>query len=174
MIRDHLLRYADIAAGLAIQYIPQLLLALIVLWVGFKLTGIATNAAERTLAHQKVDRSLAGFLTSLISIGLKAIVLISVATMVGIQTTSLIALLGAAGLAVGLSLQGSLSNFAGGMLILLFKPFEVGHDIEAQGHRGTVERIEIFTTILRKESCIVIIPNGVLSNGVVVNHTLGG
>jgi small conductance mechanosensitive channel len=95
---------------------------------------------------------------------------IAVASMVGIQTTSFIAVLGAAGLAVGLALQGSLANFAGGVLILLFKPFKVGDVIEAQGHLGVVKQIQIFNTILTTgDNRIVIIPNGPLSNGSLVN-----
>ena len=102
--------------------------------------------------------------------GLKGLLLISVASMVGIATTSFVAVLGAAGLAIGLALQGSLSNFAGGVLILIFKPFKVGDLIEGGGHLGVVKEIQIFNTILTTaDNRRVIIPNGVLSNNSLIN-----
>lgn len=127
------------------------------------------------MSKKDTDPSLVSFLTSLVSIGLKALLLISVAEMVGIQTTSFIAILGAAGLAVGLALQGTLANFAGGVLILLFKPYKVGHLIEAQGHTGWVKEIQIFVSILTTpDNKTVIIPNGAISNGNITNYsTLG-
>ena len=163
----------NLAIALALQYLPKALLALLTLWIGFRLTAVAQRLTNKALQLRHVDRSLAGFLESIVSIGLKALVIITVATMIGVQTTSFIALLGAVGLAVGLSLQGSLSNLAGGVLIILFKPFSVGDVIEAQGHKGTVRTIELFTTILKTdgEKGVVIIPNGPLSNAVIVNHT---
>jgi small conductance mechanosensitive channel len=108
----------------------------------------------------------------MISVLLKVMLLITVAGMVGIQTTSFIALIGAAGLAVGLALQGTLANFAGGVLILIFKPYTVGQLIEAQGYIGVVKEIQIFVTILTTpENKMVIIPNGAMSNGNIVNYT---
>ncbi len=163
----------NLAISLCLQYLPQAFLALLTLWVGFRLTAVAERITSKALQLRHVDRSLAGFLESMVSIGLKALIIITVATMVGVQTTSFIALLGAVGLAVGLSLQGSLSNLAGGVLIILFKPFSVGDVIQAQGHTGTVHTIELFTTILKTdaEKGAVIIPNGPLSNAVIVNHS---
>jgi small conductance mechanosensitive channel len=156
----------------ATLYLPKALLAVIVLLVGFRLVRVVVDIACRGLKH--VDPSLRSFVESMISIGLKALILISVASMVGIQTTSFVAVIGAASLAVGLSLQGSLSNLAGGFLILFFKPFRVGDRIEAQNQKGTVERIELFTTLMRTdEDKIAIIPNGLLSNSVIVNVTRG-
>ncbi|EGG98166.1 Small-conductance mechanosensitive channel [gamma proteobacterium IMCC2047] len=103
---------------------------------------------------------------------LKALLLVSVASMVGIETTSFIAVLGAAGLAIGLALQGSLSNFAGGVLLLLFKPYKVGDVIETQGHIGTVNSIQIFTTVLKTPgNKTIIIPNGPVANGSIVNYS---
>ena len=101
------------------------------------------------MAHANVELSLQKFLASLLSILLKVVLLISVASMVGVELTSLIALIGAAGLAVGLALQGSLANFAGGVLILLFRPIKVGDFIDAQGHMGKVDAIRVFNTILK-------------------------
>ena len=122
------------------------------------------------MVKANAEPTLARFLHSIASIFLKAIMLVIFASMVGVETTSLIALLGAAGLAVGLALQGSLSNFAGGVLILFFKPFKAGDEIEAQGYRGVVQEIQIFNTILlTRDNEKIIIPNGSLSNGCVKN-----
>ena len=122
--------------------------------------------------RSEVEQTLQRFLLSLSNTMLKALLIISVASMVGIETTSFIAILGAAGLAVGLALQGSLSNFAGGVLILLFKPFKAGDFIEAQGEAGVVEEIQIFTTMLKTgDNKTVIIPNGPLANGNITNYS---
>jgi len=163
--------YLQVFGAMVVQYVPRLLLALAVLWVGFFLVRIVTGAMDRAFSHQRLDRTLAEFLKSFVSIVLKILVIVTVATMVGVQTASFIALIGAASLAVGLSLQGSLSNFAGGILILTFKPFKVGDEIEALGHKGVVARIEIFYTLVEKGDGTAIVPNGALSNGVIVNHS---
>ena len=120
----------------------------------------------------KVEISLQRFLISLIAVGLKVLLLISVASMVGIATTSFIAMLGAATFAVGMALQGSLSNFAGGVLILLLKPFKVGDAIEAQGFVGKVHEIQIFNTLVKTfDNKMIYIPNGSLSNGNITNYS---
>ena len=169
---DHLLTFANQIVAMAIAYAPHLLLALLTLWIGFRLASFGIRAVNRALTLRRVDPTLATFLLSLISIGLKVLILISVAMMVGIQMTSFIAVIGAATLAVGMSLQGSLSNFAGGMLILFLKPFRVGDDIEGMTQRGIVEKIEMFNTTLRREDGTkVFLPNGALSNCVIVNHS---
>ena len=127
------------------------------------------------MKRRSVDISLRTFLRSLLSIGLKVILLITVAGMMGIQTTSLVTILGAAGLAIGLALQGSLSNFAGGVLILVFKPYRVGDTIEALGQKGEVKEIQIFNTILLTvENRTVILPNGSVSNSLIVNQSKQG
>lgn len=162
--------YLEIFGGMVIQYVPRVLLALITLWVGFAMVGLVTKAMDKTLHYQRMDRTLTEFLKSFVSIVLKILVVVTVANMIGVQMASFIALIGAAGLAVGLSLQGSLGNFAGGILILTFKPFKVGDEIEAQGQRGEVQRIEMFSTVLKHGEGTIIIPNGALSNGVIVNH----
>ncbi|MBI1185022.1 mechanosensitive ion channel [bacterium] len=154
---------------------PTALLAIISLLIGLWLINRITKLARKMMHHKHTDPSLIAFLSSMISIGLKVLLLISVAGMVGIQTTSFVAVLGAAGLAVGLALQGTLGNFAGGVLVLLFKPFKVGHLIEAQGHTGWVKDIQIFVTILNTpDNKTIIIPNGAISNGNITNYsTLG-
>ncbi len=166
-------KYADQFVSMAMVYLPQALLALVVLVIGFYLVRIAVSIMDKALTTQRVDRTLAGFLHSMVTIVLKVLILITVAMMVGIQMTSFIAILGAASLAVGLSLQGSLSNLSGGILILFFKPFQVGDDIEAQGQRGTVHKIEIFSTLMKSAdgTKMIIIPNGALSNSVIGNYS---
>jgi small conductance mechanosensitive channel len=115
------------------------------------------------------------FLTSIVRLALRILLIITVAGMVGFQTTSFIAILGAAGLAIGLALQGTLANFAGGVLILIFKPFKVGDTIEAQGQKGVVKEIQIFNTILLTgKGETVILPNGAVSNGTIINVTSDG
>lgn len=123
------------------------------------------------MTKSKTDQPLISFIGNLLSWGLKALLLISVASMVGIETTSFIAVLGA----VGLALQGSLANFAGGVLVILFKPYKVSDLIEAKGHLGVVKEIQVFTTILTSlENKRIIIPNGAMSNGSITNISAEG
>ncbi len=153
-----------------IDWGTKILMAVVALIIGFWLVGKITGLVRRALIKREVDPSLQGFLSGLVNILLKAAVFISVASMVGIETTSFVAMLGAAGLAVGLALQGSLANFAGGVLILLFKPFKVGDLIEGQGHFGVVKDINVFVTTLESpDSKKIIIPNGPLANGSITN-----
>lgn len=117
-----------------------------------------------------MEPSLSGFLRSLVGIVFKAILIISVAEMVGVETTSFVAILAAGGLAIGLALQGSLANFAGGVLILLFKPYRVGDFIDAQGIAGVVREIQIFNTVITTgDNKRIIVPNGAISNGIITN-----
>ncbi len=163
-------RYTDQAIALAIAYGPKLVLALLTLVIGWRLIKVASNLLDRTMDKHNVDLTLQKFVLSISSILLKILLLVSVASMVGIATTSLIAVLGAAGLAVGLALQGSLSNFAGSMVILFFKPFAIGDVIEAQGYTGKVKEIQMFTTtITTPDNQRIIIPNALLSNGCIKN-----
>src|SRR5690606_8415190 len=157
---------------LVISYGSQLLLALVTLLVGWWIVGRVTRAVQAMLQRRNVDPTLHSFIGTLVNIGLKALLLISVAGMVGVETTSFIALIGAAGLAVGLALQGSLANFAGGILILVLRPIRVGEYIQAQGVEGTVDNIQIFHTILKTaDNKTVVVPNGALSNGSIVNFS---
>ena len=160
--------YADRLKDLAALYLPRVALALVVLTIGWYVIGWLSRLVS--VAVDRLDVSLRSFLTSLFSIALKVMLLVSVAGMVGIETTSFVAILGAASLAVGLALQGTLANFAGGVLLLIFKPFTVGDSIESQGKSGTVQAIQIFNTILlTSQGDTVILPNGATSNGVIVN-----
>ena len=167
--------YTDDAIALVMQYAPQVVLAIVVLIVGLWVINRLVSVMGKMMKKRGFDESLQPFIKSLVGIGLKAMLLISVASMVGIETTSFVAVIGAAGLAVGLALQGTLANFAGGVLILMFKPYKVGDLIEAQGHLGNVKEIQIFVTILNTpESKTVIIPNGAISNGNITNYATEG
>ena len=157
------------------MFAPKLLWALCALLIGLWLIKRISLIAEKAMLKRQLEVSLKTFLKSLLSIGLKIILIVIVAGMLGIGTTSFVTILGAAGLAIGLALQGSLANFAGGVLILIFKPFKVGDTIEAQNMIGEVKEIQIFNTILLTlENKTVILPNGPLSNGVIVNNTRFG
>jgi len=164
--------YWEGAQGMVIDYGMKLVYAIIVLVVGLWIIKAISNGFRKLMLNRKIDASLVPFLTSLINMVLKVLLVITVMSMLGIQMTSFIALLGAAGLAVGMALSGTLQNFAGGVMILIFKPFKVGDFIDAQGFQGTVHEIQIFITILLTlDNKTVIIPNGGLSNGSVVNYS---
>jgi small conductance mechanosensitive channel len=170
---DQMVGYVDTAVEVTMTYGPQLLLAIIVLIVGLWIINRFVRVMGKGMERSNTEPTLAKFLTSLVSIGLKALLLISVASMVGIATTSFIAILGAAGLAVGLALQGSLANFAGGVLVLMFRPFKVGDFVEAAGVSGTIHEIQIFNTIMKTpDNKVIIVPNGAVSNGIITNYSL--
>lgn len=165
-------KYLDLIREFILSYGLKILGAIIALIIGLWIIRILTRTLARLMEKRDVDQSLRGFLKSLFSITLKILLIISVASMVGIAMTSFIAILAAAGLAVGMALSGTLQNFAGGVMILLFKPFKVGDFIDAQGHMGTVREIQIFNTILKTpDNKTIIIPNGGLSNGSMVNFS---
>ena len=169
---DGLTVYMDQAVGLLVDYGPNVLLALLTLFIGLWLIKLLGKGITKAMDKASLEISLKKFLLSLVSILLKVLLVISVVSMLGVEMTSFIALLGAAGLAVGLALQGSLANFAGGVLILLFKPFKVGDFIDAQGYMGTVHAIQVFNTILKTpDNKTIFIPNGNLSNGSLTNFT---
>jgi len=156
--------------NIAITYLPKIVTAILLLAVGWRAIGWASRLVA--VATSRLDVSLSSFFTSLFSIALKVMLLITVAGTVGFPTTSFVAIIGAAGLAVGLALQGTLANFAGGVLILIFKPFMVGDVIESQGKSGTVQAIQIFNTLLlTSQGDTIILPNGSTSNGVTVNKS---
>lgn len=149
---------------------PKILGALLTLIIGLWLINRVSNLVKNKLTFAKTDVTLSTFISNLINIGLKVLLVISVAGIVGIQTTSFIAVIGAAGLAIGMALQGSLGNFAGGVLILIFRPFKVGSYIKAQGHEGNVKEILMFVTVLKTlDNQIVYLPNGPLAGGAIQN-----
>ncbi|MEX0609462.1 MAG: mechanosensitive ion channel domain-containing protein [Balneolaceae bacterium] len=163
---------SDELLNLAYVHGLNILSAIAVLIVGLWIAKYVTKVTAKAFSKSNVDSALTIFLKSLISIVLKVLVYITALGMLGVEMTSFIALLGAAGLAVGLALQGSLANFAGGVLILFFKPFRVGDFIEGQNHSGTVERIDILHTILATpDNQTVVIPNGQLANSPITNYS---
>jgi small conductance mechanosensitive channel len=167
---DHLVQASQAWIPMVMQYGSKVLLALLTLCVGWWLINKVTANLQKLLALRHIDLALQGFIGSLANIILKILLIVSVASMIGVETTSFVAAIGAAGLAIGLALQGSLANFAGGVLILLFRPFRIGDWIEAQGVSGTVDSIQIFHTVLRTgDNRTVILPNGNLSNGIITN-----
>ena len=167
--------YVEQTTSLLVSYLPSIVGAILVWIVGSWLIRRVTLLSDKAMRARKLDVSLEGFVHSLVNVGLKILLLFSIAGMLGIQTTSFVTVLGAAGLAIGLALQGSLGNFAGGVLILIFRPFKVGDIITAQGQNGKVESIQIFNTILvTPDKHTIIIPNGPLSNGVITNFSAQG
>lgn len=155
-----------------IEALPQILGALITLLVGFWFAGFLATKLSDTMRKRKLDPSLIPFIKSLVLIGIKVLVLLSAASMFGFEVTSFIAILGALAFAVGLALQGNLSNFAAGMMILFFKPFRVGDFIVTNGYSGTVKEIQIFNTLLTTlDNRIIFIPNGSITNAPLENIT---
>jgi len=168
---DNLVKASQAWIPMIMEYGSRVLLAVITLAVGWWLINKLTHKVGKLLALRNADLALQGFISSLANIILKVLLIVSVASMIGVETTSFVAAIGAAGLAIGLALQGSLANFAGGVLILLFRPFRIGDWIEAQGISGTVDSIQIFHTVLRTgDNKTVIVPNGNLSNGIITNY----
>jgi len=164
--------YINKAVDLGFDYGPKLIGAIIVLILGLWVIKLATKMAGKSLQKAKLDQSLVSFMMSLTNVLLKILLFITVMGMVGIQMTSFIAILGAAGLAVGMALSGTLQNFAGGVIVLVFKPFKVGDFIEAQGFSGTVKEISIFTTHLNTvDKKLIVIPNGPLSTASLTNFS---
>ncbi len=167
---DHLIKTSQSWIPMIMEYGSRVLLAVVTLAIGWWLINVFTHRVGRLLALRNADLALQHFITSLANIALKVMLIVSVASMIGVATTSFVAAIGAATLAIGLALQGSLANFAGGVLILLFRPFRIGDWIEAQGTSGTVDSIQIFHTVLRTgDNKTVIVPNGILSNGIITN-----
>lgn len=162
----------DSATEIALIYGPKLIGAIVVWIVGSWIIKLLLSGLNKLMTKSKVDASLKPFLNSLTGMILKVMLGITVLGMLGIEMTSFVAILAAAGLAVGMALSGTLQNFAGGVMILLFKPFKVGDFIDAQGHAGTVREIQIFNTILKTgDNKTIILPNGGLSTGSMTNFS---
>lgn len=164
--------YLNTIKDLLFDYSPRIATALLILFGGLWLTSFITKTAKKIMTKRNVEITLTNFLGNIIFWTLRIMLFITVISKLGVETSSFVAILGAAGLAVGLSLQGSLSNFAGGILIILFKPFRVGDTVEVQGEQGIVSEILIFSTkIITSNNQVVYIPNGILSNGKIKNHS---
>ena len=165
LLLDRLLEFG-ISAG------KHILIAAIVYAIGRAIIGIINRVVARLLNRQHIDPSVQTFLRSMIKILLTILLIISVIGALGINTTSFAALLASAGVVVGMALSGNLQNFAGGLVILLFKPYKVGDWIEAQGVQGSVKEIQIFHTVLvQADNKVVYVPNGSMSTAVVVNYS---
>lgn len=167
-----LYKYSETYTQLLLDYLPKFIAALLLLTIGIWVIRFINSMARKIMVKRAVEPTLIEFLSDIIFWGLRIVLFVAVISKLGVESSSFLAILGAAGLALGLSLQGSLSNFAGGILIILFKPFKLGDTIEAHGSTGKVIDIQIFVTqILTANNEVVYIPNGILSNGKIVNFS---
>ena len=158
--------------NMALEYGPKILGAIAVWIIGSFIIKILLKALNKGLEKSNVDASLKPFLSSMSGTLLKVMLVITVLGMVGIEMTSFVAILAAGGLAVGMALSGTLQNFAGGVMLLIFKPFKIGDVLQAQGHTGSVKEIQIFNTILKTpDNKTIILPNAALSSGSMVNFS---
>lgn len=170
-VKDYSIEFYNVL----IDYAPRLVSSLVVLVLGLYAIRFITRLAKKIMARKEMEVTLAEFLSSCLLWGLRALLFVTFISRLGIETTSFVAILGAAGLAIGMSLQGSLANLAGGVLIILFKPFRVGDVIEAQGVSGMVTEIQIFVTkLISGNNQTIMIPNGILSNGIITNFSIAG
>ncbi|MDI1257076.1 MAG: mechanosensitive ion channel [Flavobacterium sp.] len=172
---EHISTYAEQFIKAIVDYSPKLLSAFLILVIGIYAIRFINKMIKKLMVKRNLDPTLSKFLADILIWVLRVLLFISFISKLGIETSSFVAILGAAGLAVGLSLQGSLSNFAGGMLIIMFKPFRVGDTIEAQGVIGTVSEIQIFVTkLITGNNQTIFVPNGILSNGTIINYSIAG
>jgi small conductance mechanosensitive channel len=172
---NQLTDYASTFVKVLIDYSPKLISAFLILFAGIYAIRLINRFIRSMMVKRDLDPTLTNFLSDILIWVLRVLLFVTFISNLGIETSSFVAILGAMGLAVGLSLQGSLSNFAGGMLIILFKPFKVGHTIEAQGVVGTVSEIQIFVTkLINANNQTIFVPNGSLSNGTIINYSLQG
>jgi small conductance mechanosensitive channel len=168
-------RYAQMGMDAVITFAPKVLIALVIGFVGWKVMKLVSRWLHRALEAKAVDPSLRPFLGSLLDVLLKVVLVITLITYLGIPTASFVAVLGAAGLAIGLALSGTLQNFAGGVVLLAIRPFRVGDQIKAQSFEGKVHAIGIFQTMLvTPDNLTVFIPNGELMNESIMNYSLQG
>lgn len=170
-LNEYIERYGEVL----LSYLPSIITSIVILIAGLWAIKIVKNLLKKTFGKSEMEETLKTFLLNVIGWTLKILLFVIVISQLGVETTSLVAMVGAAGLAIGLALQGSLANFAGGVLIMVFKPFKLGDFIEAQGESGTVKEIAIFyTKMLTINNQQVILPNGKLSNDNIVNYTSEG
>lgn len=152
------------------SYAPKVAGALLTLFVGLWIIGAIANGADKAMKASGIDSTLRPFLKSIISVGLKVLLLLSVAGMFGMETTSFIAIFGALALAIGMALQGSLGHFASGVLLLIFRPYKVGDLVNVGGQTGTVVELQVFNTVLATlDNKRVIVPNGVVTSNIITN-----
>ncbi|MDP2161870.1 MAG: mechanosensitive ion channel [Flavobacterium sp.] len=169
---DFITRYWDYFTTVLMEYSPRLISAAIIFAVGWTVIKLIKKLIMSVMVKREMEPTLSKFLADILIWTLKILLFVTVISRLGVENSSFVAIIGAAGLAIGLSLQGSLANFAGGVLIIMFKPFKVGDFIEAQGVMGTVKQIQIFVTQLSTtDNQTIFVPNGALSNGTIINYT---
>jgi len=157
-------------SSMVTEYAPKVVGAVITLVIGFMIIGWIVGMVKNMMKSRGVDPTIAPFLTSLVSVGLKIMLLLSVAGMFGIETTSFVAIFGAMAFAIGMALQGSLGHFASGIMILIFKPYKVGDLVDLGGNVGVVDEVQIFNTLLvTPDNKKIIVPNGVVTSGIITN-----
>ena len=162
--------YLEQITSTLIAYAPKVVGAILTLIIGFWIIGWITRMVKNAMTKRNFDETIKPFLGSLVNVGLKVMLLLAVAGMFGIETTSFVAIFGALAFAIGMALQGSLGHFASGVMLLIFKPYQVGDLVELSGKVGTVEEIQIFNTVLlTPDNKKIIIPNGVVTSGVITN-----
>jgi small conductance mechanosensitive channel len=167
--------WIDKGIDFIVEFGPKLLGAIVIYIIGSWVIKKLMKLLRKGMTAQEYDKSLQKFLLSLAKWALTIFLIITVISTLGVETTSLAAVIAAAGLAIGLALQGSLSNFAGGVLIIIFKPYKIGDLVEAQGVLGSVKEIEIFTTkLITPQNKLAIVPNGAMANGNIINYTAEG
>jgi small conductance mechanosensitive channel len=165
-------KYVDKITNIGIDFGLKLLAGLVILIIGSKIINVLVKFLKKDHKHSKIDASAKSFLISFVNVALKVLLFITVLGILGVPMTSLITILGSAAVAVGLALQGGLSNLAGGLLLLIFKPFKVGDYIDVMGHEGTVKAISLFyTTMCTIDNRVIQIPNGGLSNSAITNYS---
>ncbi|MDI6048607.1 mechanosensitive ion channel [Flavobacterium sp. XS2P24] len=170
---NQLTDYANTFITVLVDYSPKIISAFVILFIGLYAIRLINRFIRKLMIKRDLDPTLTKFLADILVWVLRVLLFVTFISNLGIETSSFVAILGAMGLAVGLSLQGSLSNFAGGMLIILFKPFKVHDTIEAQGVIGTVSEIQIFVTkLITANNQTIFVPNGALSNGNIINYSL--
>lgn len=171
LINEYLVKYGETL----LNYLPNIIISIVILFAGLWAIKFLRKIFKKIFQKRNFEPTLEKFLLDIIGWTLKILLFVIVISQLGVETTSLIAMLGAAGLAVGLALQGSLANFAGGVLLMIFKPMKVGDFVEAQGESGTVKEISIFyTKIITVNNQLVVLPNGKLSNDNIKNYTSEG
>lgn len=162
----------DNIIDLLVNFSGKLVIAILIIVIGLKLVKFIMNKVKKGREFNKLEKSSQTFISSILSIVLKGLVFLTAITKLGIPMTSIVAVLGSAGLALGLALQGGLSNIAGGLMIMVFKPFKVGDFIDTHEDSGTVKEINIFHTVLKTyDNRLIVIPNGTLSNDVIINYS---
>lgn len=169
---DNLQRYLIMAMDWAVIFVPKVLLAFIILWVGFKVIHKLNFITTKTLTARNIDATIRPFFASMVDVSLRLVLFLLVASIFGFEISSIVALIGALAFAVGLALQGSLGHFASGILLLVLKPYKVGDEIKVGEAEGHVEEIQVFNTIIRtRDNRRITVPNGLITSGNIINYS---